>query len=99
MIQVWANVLTCLPVCTAAVLTADGDRLYVFSVSGVGNGGDCQVPITAGGEQIVCVISIRGEGEVCVVREKGFLEQFSQQDLSWKGIGNNTTPFPRVQVS
>lgn len=78
--------------CTAPYvlsLSADGHSLYVFSVSGVGNGRDCQVPITPGWGSIVGVVGMRGQ-EVCVVREKGYLELFSQYNLIWKGAGNST---------
>lgn len=71
-------------------LSADGHCLYVFSVGGVGDGGDCQVPITPGWGPIVSVVSMRGQEVVCVVREKGYLELFSPYDLAWKRAGNNT---------
>lgn len=65
-----------------------GDRLYAFSSSGGGDERDCCLPLEAGGGQVVSVACVAGcEDEVCVVRERGHVELFSRQGLTWRRAG------------
>ena len=66
-----------------------GDRLYAFSSSGEGEERDCCLPLEAGGGQAVSVACVAGcEDEVCVVRERGHVELFSRQGLTWRRAGS-----------
>lgn len=66
---------------------AGGEHLYAFSSSGGGLDRDCRLLLEEGGGLTVSVACIVGEDEVCVVREKGQVELFSQHNLGWKRTG------------
>lgn len=60
----------------------------MFSLSVADGGRECVLPLARGGGRPVAVRCLEGEEEeVCVVREKGQIELFSQRNCSWRASG------------